>query len=87
MGILWADDPHKGSGTVSVNGMPGGTLYYHSCQCGSGETVMDIDPKEQVLRERLQMIFGELREINRRGERLLNEADDIIDTLLPLRDR
>ena len=48
---------------------------------------MDIDPKEQILRERLQMIFGELREINRRGERLLNEADDIIDTLLPLRDR
>ena len=49
--------------------------------------LMDIDPKELVLRERLQMIFGELREMNRRGERLLNEADDIIDTLLPLRDR
>jgi uncharacterized Rmd1/YagE family protein len=48
---------------------------------------MDIDPRQQVLRERLQVIFGELREMNRRGERLLEEADDIIDTLLPLQDR
>jgi hypothetical protein len=48
---------------------------------------MGTDPKEHVLRERLQMIFGELREMQRRGERLLAEADDIIDSLFPLRER
>ncbi|MDI6719471.1 MAG: hypothetical protein QMD46_07680 [Methanomicrobiales archaeon] len=40
--------------------------------------------QESVLRERLQLLIGELREMKRRELRVLDEIDAIADALIPL---
>jgi hypothetical protein len=53
----------------------------------AGRLGRDEDRRElegHILRERLQVVIGELREGTKRQQRLLDEIDDIIDSLLPL---